>query len=153
VFGKEKPLADPVQKSEPVNLEGPIVLDLGTVRDEPVAADQWHTVSVERADAGVSKEKKLPKIFILSRVTDEGDVEYNRTIIWTIMLQGDGLVFTKRCLSALGMPEQLSYPTYQDLADDLVGREVEVKGKHKPYKGEQQYQVNNWRAVTPEIAF
>lgn len=138
--------------SEPVNLEGPIVLDLGEVRDDPVTVG-WHTVTIERADAGVSQQKQLPKIFILSRVTDEGDVEFNRTIIWNVMLEGDGLVFTKRCFAALGLPEQLNYPSYQALADDLVGREVEVKGKHRVYKGEKQFQVNNWKPVTSEIAF
>ena len=152
MFGKEKPLADPVQTSEPVDLSGPIVLDLGGVRDEPVTVG-WHTVTIERADAGVTRQKGLPKIFILSRVTDEGDVEYNRTIIWNIMLDGDGIVFTKRCLAALGMPAQLNYPSYQALADDLIGREVEVKGKHRVYQGEKQFQVNNWKPVTPEIAF
>ena len=152
MFGKEKPIAAPVQTSEPVNLEGPIVLDLGEVRDDPVTPG-WHTVRIERADAGVSRQKGLPKIFILSRVTDEGDEEYDRTIIWNLMLDGDGLVFTKRCLSALGLPEQLNYPSYQALADDLIDREVEVKGKHRVYKGETQYQVSNWKPVTAEIAF
>lgn len=142
----------PVQASAPVDLGGPIVLDLAEVRDEPVTAG-WHTVTIERAEAGVTKQKGLPKIFILSRVTDEGDVEHNRTIIWNVMLAGDGMVFTKRCLSALGLPAQLSYPTYQALADDLVGREVEVKGKHRVYQGEKQFQVNNWKPVTPEIAY
>ena len=153
MFGKATAEA-PVQAqvSEPVNLEGPIVLDLGEVRDQPVSVG-WHTVTIERADAGVTQQKGLPKIFILSRVTDEGDVEYNRTIIWNIMLEGDGLVFTKRCLGALGLGTQLNYPSYQALADDLVGREVEVKGKHRTYKGEVQFQVNNWKPLTPEIAY
>lgn len=150
MFGKEKPIS--ASTFEAVNLEGPIVLDLGEVRDEPVSVG-WHTVTIERADAGVTQQKGLPKIFILSRVTDEGDKEYNRTIIWNIMLAGDGLPFTKRCLKALGLPEQLNYPTFQALADDLIGREVEVKGKHRTYKGEVQFQVNNWKPVTPEIAF
>ena len=152
MFGKEKPIADPARTSEPVNLEGPIVLDLGEVRDEPVVIG-WHVVTIERAEAGTSRQKGLPKIFILSRVTDEGDVEYNRTIIWNVMLSGDGMVFTKRCLAALGLPEQLNYPTYQALADDLVGREVEVKVKHRVYKGEKQVQVNNWKTIAPEISF
>jgi len=154
VFGKETAkVPAPVQASEPVNLEGPIVLDLGEVRDQPITAGAWHCVTIERADAGLSTQKQLPKVFILSRVSDEGSPEYNRTVIWNLMLAGDGMVFTKRCLAALGLPEKLNYPSYQALADDLVGREVEVKGKHRTYQGEVQYQVNNWRKVTPEIAF
>jgi hypothetical protein len=152
VFSKEKPISAPVQTSEPVNLEGPIVLDLGEIRDQPVALG-WHAVTIERAEAGTSRQKGLPKIFILSRITDEGDVEYNRTIIWNVMLSGDGMVFTKRCLAALGLPEQLSYPSYQALADDLIGREVEVKVKHRVYKGEKQVQVNNWKAIASGISF
>jgi hypothetical protein len=153
VFGKSTAtVPDPVQTSEPVNLEGPIVLDLGEVRDEPVTIG-WHVVTIERAEAGVTRQKGLPKIFVLSRVTDEGDVEYNRTIIWNVMLSGDGMVFTKRCLVALGLPTQLNYPSYQALADDLIGREVEVKVKHRVYQGEKQVQISNWKALTPEISF
>ena len=152
MFGKDKPMTVPDPTTEPVNLEGPIVLDLGEVRDEPVVIG-WHVVTIERAEAGVSRKQNLPKIFILSRVTDEGDIEYNRTIIWNIMLQGDGLVFTKRCLSALGLPAQLNYPSYQALADDLIGRDVEVKVKHRVYKGEKQVQISNWKAITPDISF
>lgn len=151
MFGKSTAEV-PDQASAPVDLGGPIVLNLGEVRDEPVSAG-WHVVTIERADAGITQQKGLPKIFILSRVTDEGDEEYNRTIIWNVMLAGDGMVFTKRCLAALGLPEQLNYPSYQALADDLIGREVEVKGKHRVYKGETQYAVNNWKPVTAEIAF
>ena len=152
MFGKDKPISVPDPTAEPVNLEGPIVLDLGEVRDEPVAVG-WHVVTIERAEAGVTRQKSLPKIFVLSRITDEGDVEHNRTVIWNVMLSGDGMVFTKRCLMALGLSEQLNYPTYQALADDLIGREVEVKVKHRVYKGEKQVQISNWKALTPEISF
>jgi hypothetical protein len=152
MLGRSKPTVAPDLVSEPINLEGPIVLDLGEVRDEPVVIG-WHVVTIERAEAGVSHKQNLPKIFILSRVTDEADIEYNRTIIWNIMLAGDGLVFTKRCLSALGLPAQLNYPSYQALGDDLLGREVEVKVKHRVYKGEKQVQISNWKAITPDISF
>lgn len=151
MFGKEKAEV-PSAVADEVTLEGPIVLDLGEVKDEPVVTG-WHAVRIERAEAGLSRQKNLPKIFFLSRVIDEGDPEHNRTVIWNCMLEGDGLIFTKRCFAALGMPEQLNYPTYQDLADDTVDREVEVQVKHRVYKGERQAQVSNWRPLTPEIAF
>ena len=150
MFGKSESVAEAVQVtnvSAQVNLEGPIVLDLGQVRDQPVA-EGWHVVTIERADAKTSSKKDIPMIFVLSRISDESDPECNRTIIWNIMLQGEGMVFTKRCLAALGMPEQLNYPSYQALANDLIGRSVEVKTKHRTYEGEQSLQVNNWRPVT-----
>lgn len=151
MFGKEKVVAEgPVVMADvagQINLEGPIVLDLGQIRDEPVE-EGWHTVTIERADAKTSSQKGLPMIFVLSRITDEDDPEHTRTIIWNIMLSGEGLVFTKRCFSALGMPEQLNYASYQALANDLIGHEVEVKVKHRTYEGEQSVQVNNWRQVT-----
>ena len=151
MFKKESPVVVDGAQNEVV-LEGPVTIDLGQVRDEPVA-EGWHTVTIERADPGLSRQKQTPKIFLLSRITDEADVENNRTIIWNIMLDGDGMLFTKRCLQALGLPEQLNYPSYQALADDLVGREVDVKIKHRMYKGEKQVQVNNWRQVTVEVSF
>ena len=69
------------------------------------------------------------------------------------MLSGDGMVFTKRCFKALGLPEQLNYPSYQALADALIGLEVDVRVKHRTYQGERQVSVNNWRASTPDISF
>lgn len=136
----------------PIDLSGPIVLDLGEIRDEPVSPG-WHIVTIERANAGLSRKKQIPKIFILSRVTDEDDEETNRTVIWNLMLAGDGLVFTKRCLAALGLPAQLNYPTYQALADDLIGREVAVKTSIRVHEGEKQVRVSNWKVVGPDIAF
>lgn len=150
MFGKSEVVADAVPVAgitAQVNLEGPIVLDLGQVKDEPVAKG-WHCVTIERADAKTSSKKGIPMLFVLSRVTDEADTEYNQTIIWNIMLSGEGMVFTKRCLAALGMPEKLNYPTYQELANALIGRSVEVQVKHRTYEGEQSVQVNNWRPVT-----
>lgn len=154
MFGKERPIA--VGLPEPgvteVNLEGPISLDLAAVRDEPIVKG-WHVVKIERADPGLSRKQGIPKIFIMARVIDEADEEHNRTIIWNLMLAGDGLQFTKRCLGALGMPEQLDYPSYQALADALIGLEVDVNVKHKTYEGKLQAQANNWRAVTADISF
>lgn len=158
MFGKDKVLPDtvagpPVEAAAtPIILDGPVVLDLSQVRDELIP-EGWHTVTVERADPGLSRQQQIPKIFILSRVTDEGDPDHNRTIIWNVMLSGDGMQFMKRCFAALGLPLQLNYPSYQALADDLIGREVEVKLKHKAYKGEKQVNVSNWRPCTAEITF
>ena len=133
-------------------LSGPVALDLGAIRDEPVS-EGWHSVAIERCDPKATQVKELPSLFVMSRVTDESDIEFNRTIIWNCMLAGEGMVFTKRCFAALGMPTQLNYPTYQALADALIGRSVEVKVKHRTYQGTVQANVNNWRALTPEIAF
>jgi hypothetical protein len=125
---------------------GPITLDLGAISDEPVA-ETWHTVEIERADYGLSRKQNLPKIFVMSRVIDEADPDVGRTIIWNLMLAGDGLLFTKRCFKALNYPEVLEYPTADALAESLVGLVVEVRVKHRVYQGAKQANVNNWRAV------
>lgn len=154
MFGKstaEVPVVLPDTDAD-IDLSGPVTLDLDAIRDEPVS-EGWHTVKIERAEAKLSRQKQLPCLFILSRITDEGDVEFNRTVIWNLMLDGDGMVFTKRCFAELGLAGQLDYPSYQALASDLVGREIEAKVKHRTYKGEVQAQVNNWRACTPEVYF
>lgn len=155
MFGKDKVL-DPApvdlagEEAGAIDLSGPVTLNLDEVRDEPVAAI-WHSVKIERADAGLSRQKQLPQIFILSRISDEADVDFNRTIIWNLMLEGDGVVFTKRCFAALGITGKLNFPTYQAMADALVGLEVEVKLKHRTYKGEVQANASNWRAVTHDV--
>ena len=130
-----------------INLEGPITLDLGAVSDEPVAIG-WHTVQIERADAKLTRQKELPQIFVMGRITDEADPQFNKTIIWNCMMVGEGLIFTKRCFKALGMPEVLNYPSLQALADDLITRAVEVRVKHRTYEGEIQANVSNWKPVT-----
>jgi len=157
MFGKstaEMPVGIPNPNPTPdagaIDLSGPVTLNLDAVRDEPVAAS-WHSVKIERADAKLSRQKQLPCIFILSRVNDEGDPDFNRTLIWNLMLEGEGVVFTKRCFEALGMSGHLDFPSYQAMADALVGLEVDAKVKHSTYKGEVQAKVNNWRALTHDV--
>ncbi len=133
-------------EEDELELTGPIILDLGAVRDEPVA-EGWHSVEIERADPGLSNQKKIPKIFILSRLIDEADEDYNRTQIWNAMLEGDGLIFTKRCMKALGLPDQLAYDSVEDFCADLVGRQVQVQTRHRIYKGEKQSSASNWRPL------
>ena len=133
-----------------IDLSGPVTLNLDEVRDEPVAA-QWHSVKIERAEPKLTRQKNLPSIFVMSRIIDEADQDFNRTIIWNLLLEGDGVVFTKRCFAALGITGVLEFPSYQAMADALVGMEVEVKLKHRTYKGEVQAQANNWRAVTHDV--
>lgn len=158
MFGKDRAVDVPFDVEAPVTAgvagfeDGPIALDLGAVRDEPVSKG-WHPVRIERADPGRSKQKQLLQIFVLARVMDEASPEFNRTIIWNSMMEGDGLIFTKRCFRALGLPEALNYPSLQALADDLIDREVEVQVKHRVYEGQQQTNVVNWRPLTPEISF
>ena len=130
-----------------INLEGPITLDLGAVSDEPVDAG-WHTVQIERAEARLTRQKELPQIFVLARITDEGDPQFNKTVLWNNLLVGEGLIFTKRCFKALGLPEVLEFDSVQDLANELIGITVEVRIKHRTYEGEIQANVANWRPVT-----
>ncbi len=135
--------------SDQVVPTGPITLDLGAVSDDPPAVG-WHTVEIERADFGVSSKKGLPKVFVLSRVIDEADPDYGRTIIWNLMLAGQGLVFTKRCFAALGFEgDTLTFPSGEALAEALMGLQVDVRVKHRLYEGAKQAQVNNWRKYEP----
>lgn len=153
MFGKDpEPLEVVKVVAGTIDLSGPVVIDLEEIRDEPVN-EGWHVVEIERCEPKLSRQKHLPQLFVLSRVVDEADVEYNRMILWNLMLEGAGMVFTKRCFKALDMPSVLDYPTYQDLANELIGRQVEVKVKHKTNKGEIQANVNNWRPATSDIAF
>ena len=130
-----------------ISLEGPIELDLGAVKDEPVAQG-WHTVQIERADAKLSAQQEIPMIFVLSRIIEESDPQVKKTVIWNNMMQGEGLIFTKRCFKALGLPEKLVADSLQDLADTLVGLQVQVQIKHKVHEGEIQANVKNWQPVT-----
>lgn len=132
------------------DLEGPVSLDLGDISDEPVAKG-WHTVEIERAEARLSSQAQVPQLFIMARIVDEADPEYNRTLVWNLNLTGDGRIFLKRCLTALGMPQQLDYPSYQDLADDLIGRQVDAQVKHGTWKGEKRADVNKWREPALDI--
>lgn len=133
-----------------IDLSGPVSIDLGDVNDEP-PEEGWHTVEIERAEAKLTRQKQLPSIFVMGRITDEADPEYNRTIIWNSILSGNAMRFTKRFFDAVGMPEQLDYPSYQALADDLIGRVCEVEVKHREYEGELQANVNKWREISIDL--
>ena len=127
-----------------VDLDSPVNMDLDEVQDELIPAG-WHSVTIERAEARLSSKQQIPQIFVMSRITDEGDPDFNRTIIWSLNLAGPGMGFFKRCFAALGMPEKLNYNCWQDMADEIVGREVDAKVKHGTYNNEPQAQVSTWR--------
>jgi hypothetical protein len=130
-----------------INLSSPITLDLTEVKTDPVD-EGWHHVKIERADAKKTSNKGLTSIFVMSRIQDEADPDFNRTLIWNCNLEGGGLIFTKRFFEAAGMPMQLEYESVQALADDLIGREVDAKVSHEApneYHDEVKAQVNKWR--------
>ena len=130
-----------------VDLTGPVSLNLGGVKDALVPVG-WHTVTIERADAKESSKEK-PQIFVLSRISDEADPDFNRTVIWNLTDTGDledfPMKLFRRCIEALGMPLDLNYPSYQALADDLIGRTFDCKVSHRTYKGEPQTNILQWR--------
>ena len=130
-----------------VDLTGPVSLNLGGVHDELVPVG-WHTVTIERADAKLSK-KDEPSIFVMSRISDEVDPNFNETVVWNLTDTGNPDDFQmklfKRCAEALGLPEELNYPSYQALADDLIGRTFDCKVSHQVYMGENKTNVNQWR--------
>ena len=100
----------------------------------------------------MSSKKGLPKVFVLSRIIDEADPDFSRTIIWNLMLAGEGLVFTKRCFKALGFEgDTLEFPSGDALAETLIGLQVDVRVKHRIYEGAKQAQVNNWRHYEPAL--
>ncbi len=132
------------EEYDSVDLSGPVSLDMGSISDELIPLG-WHTVTIERVDAKLTREKKLPSLFVMARISEEGDPDHKRTIIWNLMLAGSGLIFTKRCFKALGLPDQLEFSSYEELAAELIGLECEVEVKHREYQGEQQVQVGRWR--------
>lgn len=129
-----------------VDLSGPVSLDLGAISDKLVPMG-WHQVTVERVDAKLTREKRLPSLFVMARITDEGDPDHKRTLIWNLMLVGEGLLYTKRCFKALGLPEQLEFESHEELAAEMIGLECEAYVKHKPYNNEMQAKVGRWRPV------
>lgn len=133
-----------------INLNGPVMLDLSTINDELVP-EGWHTVTLEQVTAKLTSQKGLPSLFVMSRITDDDDPDVNRTVIWNLMLSGDGMIFTKQCFSALNMPVKLEYDSYSDLAADMIGREVDVRVKYRTYEGEKQVSVNKWRTPSLEL--
>ena len=132
------------------DLSGPILLDLTAISDEPVAIG-WHRVTIEQAEPKLSNQQKIPSLFILARVSDEEDPDFNSTVLWNVMMEGDGLIFTKRFFKALELPTKLEYDSLAALGADLIGREVEVKIKHRMYQGEKRANVGQWRTPSLEI--
>jgi len=135
--------------AEEFNLEGPILIDLTEIKDEPVA-EGYHLVQIERVDPGYSSQQKIPQLFVMSRIVDEADPEFNRTVIWNSQLQGEGLIFTKRFFAAVGLEDVVQYPSIQGLVDDLLEAVVEVRVRHRTYEGRVQANVSNWRPYQPE---
>ncbi|MFA5526306.1 MAG: DUF669 domain-containing protein [Acholeplasmataceae bacterium] len=135
-----------MSENDVINLSGPVKINLSEIKDDLVA-EGWHSVKIERAEAKLTRRQKLPSIFVMARITDENDEDHNRTIIWNSMFSGEGLRFTKRFFEAVDMPEELDYPTYQDMANELIGRECECKVKHRTHNGEKQTNVSDWRPI------
>ncbi len=133
-----------------VDLTGPVSLNLGGVNDELVPIG-WHTVTIERGEAKLSK-KEQPSIFVLSRISDEADPNFNETLIWNLTDTGNledfQMKLFRRCIEALEMPLDLDYPSYQALADALIGKTVDCKVSHREYQGEQQVNITQWRPVS-----
>jgi len=134
--------------AEEFNLEGPILIDLTQIKDEPVT-EGWHLVQIERVDPGHSSKQQIPQLFVMSRIVDEADPEFNRTVIWNSQLQGDGLIFTKRFFAAVGLDDVVSYPNIQGLVDDLLEAVLEVRVRHRTYEDKTQANVSSWRPYQP----
>jgi len=129
-----------------INLSGPVSIDLSGV-GLPVA-EGWHSVTIERVDVGTTKDEKYPKFFVMSRINDEADPDNNNTLVWNLIFNFTNRSggFVKRCFAALGMPMQLDYDTYEDMAEAMIGRECEALSKMGEYEGEPRAEVGKWRA-------
>jgi hypothetical protein len=137
--------------AEEITLDGPFTLNLEDVKDEPVN-EGWHLVEIEKAEPKRTNQKKLPAVFVVARIVDEEDEDFNRTLIWNNILDpsSQAIRFTKRCFEALGMPAELQYENgVQGLCEDLIGRRVDAKAKHETYEGDVRARVNKWRQ--PEL--
>jgi len=132
-----------------INLSSPVSINLEGV-DVPVAAG-WHSVTIERVDVGLTKDGH-PKFFIVSRIEDEADPDNNNTLVWNLIFNFDNRSggFVKRCFAALGMPMQLDYASYEEMAEALIGRECEAFSKLGEYQGVPRAEVSKWRAPSFE---
>jgi len=138
-----------------IDLSSPVRMNLSDV-DDSLVAEGWHTVEIERADAKINSSNN-PMIFVMSRICDETDPDYNRTVIWNSTFDFNdpeqwSLKFVRRFFTALGMDLDLDFESYQALADELIGRQVDVSVKHKVNKQtkDPQANVSKWRPVTFE---
>lgn len=133
-----------------LTLEGPVSFNLDEVHDVPVSTG-WHQVTVEQTEAKLSK-KDHPQIFFLSRISDEADEDFNRTIIWNLTFDGNmggfNMKRVRRFCEAAGIPLTLDYASYEAMAEDMINREVMVEVKHQEYEGETQARVNKWQSVS-----
>lgn len=132
---------------EEFDLEGPINIDLGGVRVEPVAQG-WHYGVIEMATLRLSSQRNIPQLGIGCRVDDEDDPEHGRMVFWNLNLRGDGAIFTVKCLTALGIGTALSYPDKESLEEEFLGRAVEFYVRHRVNKetGDLQEQIGRWRS-------
>lgn len=130
------------------NLEGPILLDLSDVSDEPVP-EAWYAVEIEKADPGYSPNKGVPQVAIGARIIDEACPSYQRMLFWQSHLVGEGRRFTRRFLKAagFGVDKPLAFSSAQELADQLLGVQVEVRVKHNVSKGVTYANASAWRPL------
>jgi hypothetical protein len=131
------------------DLEGPILLDLTDVSDEPVP-EGWHAFEVEKADPGYSPTKGIPQVAIGARLIDEADPSYQRMLFWQSHLVGEGRRFTRRFLEAIGfgVDKPMQFSSAQELADQLLGVQGEVRVKHNVSKGTTYANASAWRPLT-----
>ena len=128
-----------------INLSGPVSIDLGGV-DLPVA-EGWHSVTIEKVEVKTTQDN-YPRFFVMSRINDEADPDNNNTLIWNLVFNFNNRSggFVKRCFAALGMPMQLEYDSYEDMAEAMIGRECEALSKLGEYEGIPRAEVSKWRA-------
>lgn len=136
----------------PINLtlDGPVSLNLDDIKE--VVEEGWHLVEIESAEARESSNGN-PQIGVRARIVDENDADYDRQFFWNLtFISGFSMQLVKRCLSALGFPQQLEYSSLQELASDMEGRQVEAQVTHRTYEGNKQENVTKWRAPQYDLS-
>ena len=130
------------------DLEGPILLDLSDVSDEPVP-EAWYATEIEKADPGYSPNKGIPQVAIGARIIDETSPSYNRMLFVQWHLVGEGRRFTRRGLKAagFGVDKPMEFSSAQELADQLLGVQMEMRVQHNVSKGTTYANVSAYRPL------
>jgi len=121
----------------------PIVIDLTDVKTEPVA-EGWHSVVITQCEVGESSQQHIPQLQFRATIDDESDPDHGRNVYWNCQTQGDGRVFTARCLEALGQNVDEVIELDEADLEAWVGQRLDVLVRHRTYRGRIRANVQDW---------
>ena len=120
-----------------------MTIDLRHVRVDPIEGG-WHLVEITQVRSGVTSVKQLPQIKFVSRIVDDADPDVGRFVNWSNTLEGDGLEFTARCLTAMEVDLTQAYEE-EELFPLLVGKRLYVHVRQDTRNGQAFLRVNDWQ--------